>query len=464
MHIHIIAQKFIKSWIVPLLILITTFGGMASASGLTADRKVARLAGRSPDDQFAVSGSRNRPDSTNQLMGGDDDGTSYPLVIDPFIQQAKLTASDGSANDVFGHSVAISGDTLVVGAPYDDLLRGSAYVFVKSATRGATWIETAKLTASGGVAGDQFGYSVAIRGDTVVIGANGNDKFRGSAYVFVKPEAGWSSGTETAKLTASDGASPHYFGNSVAISGDTVVVGAQYGDSFRGSAYVFVKPGRGWTSGTETAKLTASDGVALDSFGIHVTISGDTVVVGSWRDSRRGSAYLFVKPEAGWATKSETAKLIASDGAAGAQFGFSVAMSGDTVAVGSWRDSRRGAVYLFVKPEAGWATKSETAKLTASDGVVFNQFGISIAINGDTVVVGAWNDNLSRGSTYLFVKPGMGWASGTESAKITASDRVASDNHFGTSVDIDGDTVVVGAYGNNSMQGAAYVFGKRSQQ
>ena len=188
--------------------------------------------------------------------------------------------------------------------------------------------QTAKLTASDGAASDYFGYSVAISGDTVVVGAYyddiGANTDQGSAYVFVKPESGWADMTQTAKLTASDGAASDYFGSSVAISGDTVVVGAYYDDiganADQGSAYVFVKPASGWADMTQTAKLTASDGAADDYFGNSVAISGDTVVVGAYDDdigsnTDQGSAYVFVKPANGWADMTQTAKLTASDGA-----------------------------------------------------------------------------------------------------------------------------------------------------
>ena len=386
-------------------------------------------------------------------MRVDDAGAKYPLVIDPFIQQAKLTASDGAGGDQFGFSVAISGDTAVVGANLDDSQRGSAYVFVKPGSGWANATETAKLTASDGAANDFFGDSVAISGDTVVVGAT-NDDGRGSAYVFVKPGSGWATATETAKLTASDGVGDHFFGLSVAISGDTVVVGAKNDDSGRGAAYVFVKPGSGWATATETAKLTASDGVGDDQFGLSVAISGDTVVVGAPVDA---SAYVFVKPGSGWATATETAKLTAS---AGGGLSGPVAISGDTVVGGArFDDSSRGSAYVFVKPGSGWATATETAKLTASDGAANDDFGWSVAISGDTVVVGAENDDSSRGSAYVFVKSGSGWANATETAKLTASDGAANDV-FGSSVAISGDTVVVGAphlFGS-SFPGSAYVF------
>jgi hypothetical protein len=216
------------------------------------------------------------------LVRVDDSGAKYTLVIDPFIQQAKLTASDGAADDLFGSSVAISGDTVVVGAPNDDSSRGSAYVFVKPGTGG--WInsnETAKLTASDGQSADLFGSvrGVAISGDTVVVGAlndaSGTSVNQGSAYVFVKPASGgWANATETAKLTASDGMGNDQFGQSVSISGDTVVVGAAADDSNgQGSAYVFGQP-----SAVVTVNATDSNAAEAgpDPGVFTVTRTGDT--------------------------------------------------------------------------------------------------------------------------------------------------------------------------------------------
>jgi FG-GAP repeat len=411
-----------------------------------------------------------------------DAGARYPLTIDPMFEQAKLTASDGAAADNLGISVAVSGDTVVVGAWLDDGGKGSAYVFVKPGGGWASGTETAKLTASDRASSDWFGSSVAVSGDTVVVGApeddvgaNGN---QGSAYVFVKPGGGWASGAETAKLTASDGAGSDELGWSVAVSGDTAVAGAIYDDvganGDQGSAYVFVKPGGGWASGTETAKLTASDGAAEDRL-FSVAASGDTVVAGAYLDDvgangNQGSAYVFVKPGGGWATGAETAKLTSSDGSVSDFFGFSVAVSGDTVVAGAYRDNvgatvDQGSAYVFVKPGGGWASGTETAKLTASDGAANDWLGQAVAASGDTIVAGAYQDdvgaNLDQGSAYVFVKPGGGWANGTETAKLTASDGAADDN-LGYSVAVSGDTVVAGAIeddvGANTDQGSAYVF------
>ena len=382
----------------------------------------------------------------------DDTGLSYPIYIDPIIQVAKLTASDGVAEDNFGDSLAIDNDTIVVGVPYakigSNIGQGAAYIFVKPATGWANMTQTAKLIASNGATNDWLGSSVTISGDTIVVGASaadiGSNASQGAAFVFVKPATGWANMTQTAKLIASDGVTGDCFGLSVAIDSGTVVVGAQNNkigsNTEQGAAYVFVKPATGWANMTQTAKLIASDGAALDNFGSSVTISGDTVVVVAFFDdigsnTNVGSAYVFVKPATGWANMTQTAKLIASDGVANDWFGFSIAISGDTVVV--------GPAYVFVKPATGWANMTQTAKLIASDGAV--------AISGDTIVVGA----------YVFVKPATGWANMTPTATLIAFDGAAGDL-FGSSVAISGGTIVVGAawadIGSKTHQGSAYVF------
>jgi hypothetical protein len=419
----------------------------------------------------------------------DDTGLTYPLYIDPVIQMAKLLASDGTADVYFGGSVAVSGDTVVAGAVFDDIgangSQGSVYVFVKPAGGWANMTETAKLTASDGAAGDNLGGSVAINGDTVVAGARrsdiGGDIDQGAAYIFVKPAGGWADMTQTAKLTASDGAANDYFGSSVTISGDTVVVGADFNDvgpnADQGAAYVFVKPAGGWADMTQTAKLTTSDGAAEDSFGCSVAVSGDTMVVGAeFADfgaiENQGLAYVFMKPAGGWADMTQTCILRPLHGAAEDYFGSSISVNGDTVVVGAYGEDvganeLQGSAYVFVKPAGGWPTISttQTAKLMAFDGAAFDWFGTSVAVSGDTVVVGAGDkkvgSNAAQGSAYVFVKPARGWANMTQAAKLTATDGAAEDK-FGIFVAISGDTVVVGARSDvvsaNTNQGSAYVF------
>ena len=461
--------------IVTLIFLITLSGNWDFGFQGTGQRPASSpgLASLPLEVQVAIS----------HLLGHTTDYPAHPLLADLWIEHGQLTASDGEGLDVFGSAVAIDGDTIVVGAAGDDAERGSAYVFVKPAAGWADLTETAKLTASDGAALDWIGYSVAIDGDTIVVGAPGGPTgpttVPGAAYIFVKPGTSWANMTQTAKLTASDASIDDRFGISVAISGDTVVVGAGLDDigtnDFQGSAYVFVKPSTGWMNMTQNAKLTASDGAAEDYFGWSVALGGNTVAIGAFGDmvgmnDDQGSAYVFVRPGGGWADMTETAKLIASDGTAGDALGYSVAIDEDTVAVGANNDAivgndNRGSVYMYVSPAGGWVNTVQTAKLSPSDGASHDWFGRSVALSGGTVTAGAYAQtvgaNFAQGAAYGFVQPGGGWVDMTETVKLTASDGAAGDE-LGWSVALDGDTLVAGAYtdsiGANSQQGSAYVF------
>ena len=381
--------------------------------------------------------------------------SGFGQTVDDFISESvKHTASDGAEDDNFGKSVAISGDRVVVGARDENDSTGSAYIFERDET--GTWTEVQKITASDGAAGDRFGFTVSISGDSVVAGALNEEV----AYIFERDEVGtW---TEVQKITASDGAEGDDFGNSVSISGDSVVVGAYRDDNDNvfqsGSAYLFERDGAGtWT---EVQKLSASDGVT-NWFGNSVSISGDRVVVGARRDNGyTGSAYIFERDGDGvWV---ETQKVTASDGDLSDDFGFTVSISGDNVVVGAYYDNYNGQAtgsgYIFERDEAG--TWTEVQKLTASDGAANDYFGASVSISGDRVVVGAdgTNDNGSNsGSAYIFERDEAGtW----REVKILAASDPAAYNFFGDCVSISGDSVVVGALGDNEAgvrTGSAYM-------
>ena len=348
------------------------------------------------------------------ILQVNDEGAAYPITIDPLIyREQKVIASDGAAEDYFGVSVALSGDTALVGAYGDDVgansNQGSAYVFTRS---GTTWTQQGQLTASDGAADDLFGYSVALSGDTALVGAwrddVGANYDQGSAYVFTRSGTTW---TPQGKLTASDGEAGDIFGNSVALSGDTALVGAEYdhvgANSDQGSVYVFTRSGTTWT---QQGKLTASDGAAGDYFGISVALSGDTALVGAYLDNVganmwQGSAYVFTRSGTTW---TQQGKLTASDGAAEDRFGISVALSGDTALVGAYLDDvganiYQGSAYVFTRSGATW---TQQGKLTASDGAADELFGVSVALSGDTALVGADSDtvgaNSDQGSAYFY--------------------------------------------------------------
>lgn len=372
--------------------------------------------------------------------------------------ETKLTASDAAAGQAFGWSVAISGDSAVVGAAI--ALVGSAHVFERSGTR---WSHQAKLAASDPGLSDHFGFSADISGNTIVVGAPLDDHAggtdAGSAYVFERCGTGW---IELAKLTASDAAAGDAFGYSVAISGETILVGARFDDGVgadSGAAYVFERSGTSWVE--QVPKLTAHDAAAGDAFGHDVDISGDTALVGAFRDDdagpNSGSAYVFERSGTSWI---EVDKLTSTDAKTGDGFGISVAISADTIVIG--RSSFEGAAYVFERSGTGWTQGAP--KLTASDAAV-GGFGGAVAISGNTIVVGNQGDDygggvntLNTGSAYVFKRSGSGWLE--REPKLTASDAAPGD-FFGFSVATNGDTVVVGARFNDdagAQSGSAYVY------
>ena len=398
-----------------------------------------------------------------------------------FTELQKLKASAPSQYAQFGISVAVDGDTAVIGEPgyYTNISR--AYIY-KYNTTTQVYTQVAILQPSDVNDNDFFGYSVAVSGDTVAVGAMGDNETKdgsGAVYIYTKPQSGWAdTAQENAKLKASDADAGDSFGNSVAISGDTVIVGAMGDDetnSQSGATYIYEKPQSGWAdTAQENAKLKASDADAGDSFGNSVAISGDTVVVGAYGDdetkSSSGAAYIYEKPQSGWAdTTQENAKLKASDADEEDEFGKSVAISGDTVVIGADKDddtnNDSGAAYIYTKPQSGWAnTTHENAKLKASDADAYDYFGWSVAISGKTIVVGAENDdetNDDSGAAYIYEKPQSGWTdTAQENAKLKASDADGGDS-FGYSVAMSGDTVVVGAIGDDKTEfnsGAAYIY------
>ena len=444
----------------------------------------------------APTGFTARPRDQRVELSWDDPGnttiTEYQLM--QLAEESGLTADDGAKNDRFGVSVAVDGNTAVVGAfqptytdpdtSLDVSRPGAAYVYTKDSN--GAWNQQAKLTASDGADGDEFGISVAVDGDTVVVGARGNVSKTGAIYVFTKlADDDWTATTTVAKLTATGGAADDLFGASVALYGDsTIVVGAPGA----GSAYVFTKNSGVWS---QAADLTATDAATGDEFGISVAVDDDTIAVGAYgKDGNSltdsGLVYVFVKSGgAAWATTTETVQLRASDRDANDNFGRSVAVDTDTgtIVVGASGDRNTvggtevgtGSTYVFTEPNTGWANSggTETAKLTASDGAHSDQFGRSVAVAGDTIVVGAHqndDDGEDSGSIYVFIKPTNGWTDTTGTVKLTASNAATGDR-FGIALALDGDTALVAAPRNDANDddadtgndvldaGSAYVIG-----
>ena len=381
---------------------------------------------------------------------------------------AKLVASDSNPGGQFGIGVAIDGDMAIVGSSHSStggVLAGAAYVFVRV---GGAWVEHQKLVASDGAMGDIFGWSVAMLGDVAIVGAPHNDQgglaAAGAAYVFVRTGGTW---VEQQKLVASDSAAGDEFGRSISLSGDAIIIGTPYDDHAggvrAGSAYVYTRTGGTWV---EQQKLVASDAAGGGQFGWSVSISGDAIVLGALHDDHAGgldagSAYVFVRTGMTWV---EQQKLVASDAAAGDFFGTSVSVSGDTAVIGSFLDDHAGGLqagssYVFVWTGTSWV---EHQKLVASDAGVAQWFGSSVSMSVDTIVCGSQRDGHGigdyAGSAYVFVRAGASWV---EQQKLVASDAAPGDQ-FGSSVSMSGGTVLIGAVNDDhavgTNHGSCYVY------
>ncbi|MCW5977458.1 MAG: hypothetical protein KIT09_05245 [Bryobacteraceae bacterium] len=477
----------------------------------TEGRSVLRYAGLKVWDATGrLLAARLEPAGIGLRLAVDETGASYPITIDPIIdpisQQAYLKASNtrggdpDNANGWFGAAVAVSGDTVVVGAPTESSgakgvngdqsdssarTSGAAYVFVRS---DGAWTQQAYLKASNTDAGDLFGSSVAISGDTIVVGAygeasnakgiNGNQNDNsapraGAAYVFVRNGGAWS---QQAYLKASNTDANDFFGIAVTLSGDTIVVGAageasgaraingnqsDNGAVGAGAAYVFVRSGSTWS---QQAYLKASNADPGDSFGSSVAISGETVVVGAAGEAGSGSgnqndnsaraagaAYVFVRSSGAW---SQEAYLKADNASAECMFGKAVAVSDNTILVGAPQENAKftGAAYVFARSGSAWSRQAHL-KPTNTEAGDYSYFGSTVAVSGDTAIVGApgaaagaakqnGSAALGTGAAYTYARVAGAWY---QVAHLKASNGDVGDL-FGASLAFSGDTIAVGAF------------------
>jgi hypothetical protein len=386
---------------------------------------------------------------------------------------AELVGSDSGQYDVFGISLALSGNTALIGASGHTVnskyAQGAAYVFVFD---GTSWVQQQELLASDGAASDAFGVSVALSGGTAVVGAQNKtvdaSSGQGAVYVFTLTGSTW---TQQQELTASDGAANSSFGDSVAISGDTILVGSYHKtfgtNTFQGAAYVFAQSGDVWSQQQE---LTATDGAAGDDFGYSVALSGATALVGAYSKTvdshaNQGAAYVFVSNAGTWTQQQE---LTTSEGAAGDDFGCAMALSGTTALVGAYgkafgANTFQGAAYVFTSSGDTW---TQLQQLTATDGAQYDEFGNSVALSGTLALVGADNKAAAgamfgqggEGAAYAFQFSGGKW---TQQQQFSSGDSGLIDE-LGYAVAISGTTAFVGApnktLGTNGSQGQTYVF------
>src|ERR1700691_56177 len=392
-------------------------------------------------------------------------------AADTNLQQiAELTGS--APGQWFGAGVAVSGNTLVVGAPRvsegcnGQLDCGAAYVYTASNGDWSTLTQVATLTQTDGGTYFQFGDSVAISGNTIVVSGVDPTTNLAAVYVFVEPQGGWEDATQTAELTVPALLELGTFLR-VAIDGDTVVAGVPFAESFQGGieggdAYVFVRPEGGWVNMSPRAQLVATRGKQDFEFGFAVSVSGPAIIVGAPNAtfdgaSREGLAYLFLKPPGGWSgTVPQTTEFEASDGAKDWTFGISVSISGNAAVIGA-PEARPAAAYIYTKPAGGWPKNmTESARLAPGKGASGRFFGYTVALSGNTAVIAPTYTGDLQGTAYVF-----SLQDDSERGEIFASDGAAGD-FFGCSLAIGDGVIVVGAdgYSNESTPGAAYVFGE----
>jgi hypothetical protein len=381
-------------------------------------------------------------------------------LADPRVWEVRLTADDPAPAADFGRSVAIGGHLVAVGAggADTDLAKnaGAVYLFKR---QGQGYVREAKLIAPDATSGAEFGRAVAIQGNMVIVGARfaqvGAFSRAGAAYIFRKVGRSW---YLEAKITSPTPADEDNFGRALAIHGDLLVVTARKENINAddvGAAYVFRHAGNNWI---EETKLTASDPTPGAYFGQSVAVQGDLIVVGARNADPNGAGaiYLFYRSGDEWI---EGAKLYPPDGKTDDQFAFTVDIAGNLIAVGARRADLTGAkdagaVYLFTftRDEVDLVTK-----ITASDATAGDQFGQSIAVTGNFIAVGANRadivSNVDQGAVYLFRRRGHNWV---EEEKLTASDGAAGDE-FGYSLSAFGNLMVTGAHFANSTEGVAYV-------
>ncbi|MDA3813457.1 MAG: carboxypeptidase regulatory-like domain-containing protein, partial [Candidatus Cloacimonetes bacterium] len=372
-----------------------------------------------------------------------------------------LIASDGEAEDFFGTSMSISDDYAIIGACYDDENgenSGSAYIFHNN---GGTWEQYQKITASDGQTNDFFAITVTISGDYAFVNSLCGINYAGKVYVFYNDAGTWS---EISILIASDGEAYDFFGTSMSISDDYAIIGAYGNDdsgSESGSAYVFYNNEGTWT---ETTKLTAFDGNENDRFGISVGISDDYAIIGADGSANNngtnsGTAYIFYNNLENW---EQTQQIESLDAVLGDQFGQAVSISGEYAAIGAEYKSDNGtwsgAAYVFHDNSGIW---EQDIKLTASDAGEQKHFGNSIDISSDKLIVGS-NGNIAftpyiAGSAYMFKNILGSWQ---EIAILEASD-IANEDQFAYVVDLSDDFAFVGSPRtdtNYEDAGAVYVY------
>lgn len=448
-------------------LLLTGGGGTLRYAGLIAtDARGRRLPAR-----IELRGDR-------LVLSADTSGARYPVRIDPFVQAGNLNEANPPL-DAFGYSSAVSGSTIAIGAPAHSVggksSQGAVFVFTEPSTGWASSTTSRMLTASDGAANDELGFTVATNGTTIVSGTPNRDSGTGATYVWVQHSGTWPS-TQTAELVPPGATTDDAGYLPVAISPDshTIVVGLRgltvSGHAQQGEAFAFTEPSGGWGSATPTvADFTASDGAAMDEFGLEVAASDSTIAVtgGVGGEGTATSAvYVFTKSGSAWASGTQTAELSPGSAQDVAVGSGSLALSPDakTIVAGApvatvAANQGQGEAFVFAEPGSGWHdAAAPNAILTSSDGALADAFGFATGASDDTIVVAApqhavgGTDNI--GGIYVYDEPATGW-SGDLTQTQELNPQTTTGGGAGYSLGFDGATIVAGTRGHSQ---GAWVF------
>jgi FG-GAP repeat len=415
-------------------------------------------------------------DGNTALIGGPEDGSAtgaawgFTRSSGAWSQQGPKFTGGEADNTEFGVLVALSadGNTALVGGWKDNGTKGAAWVFTRS---GGVWSQQGpKLTGTGEIGEGGFGTSVALSadGNTALIGAPGDNNEKGAAWVFTRSGSTWSQ--QGGKLTPTGEVGSPWFGYTVALSGDgkTALIGGWLDDNWKGAAWVFTRSGSTWTQ--QGGKLTGTGEIGEGMFGTNVALSadGNTALIGGWNDdsvlsghldySGKGAAWVFTRSGGVWTQQGP--KLTGAGETGEGKFGTIVALSadGNTALIGAWNDdTSKGAAWVFTRSGSTWTQQGP--KLTGAGEVGEGRFGVAVALSadGDRALIGGLYDNGARGASWVFTRSGSTWTQ--EGGKLTGGGG-SGESEFGTNVALsaDGDTALIGGWRDNGGVGAAWAF------
>ncbi len=397
------------------------------------------LFGSDPTGQLSVDGSL---DSVINLL------KSYGLTSPYYTQQgSKLVGTGSVGNARQGISVAMYGDTLVVGGRNDDSNAGAVWVFTR--TDGVWTQQGSKLVGTDAIGSSNQGISVAIYGDTLVMGGSGDDSGLGAIWVFTRTDGVWTQ--QGPKLVGTDAIGSSNQGTSVAIYGNTLVFGGFGDNSNAGATWVFTRTNGVWTQ--QGSKLVGTDAVGAARQG-SVSVYGDTLVVGGFADnSQAGAVWVFTRTNGIWTQQGS--KLVGTDAVGNSFQGFSVSIYGNTIVSGGYKDnSDTGATWVFTRTDGVWTQQG--SKLVGTDAVGSSWQGTSVVVYEDTLISSGYIDNYDLGSTWVFTRTNEVWTQ--KGSKLVGNGTLGTEINQGSSVAVYEDTIVIGGEGDDSAAGATWVF------